>query len=365
MYSRQGDSNEPEEGVMYEDGFTSADDDDDYLAWQGDTAFYPRQVSALAVPTASPSPSTTSFKPFPFTLLPREIQLDIWYLAVYAYPTRVIELRNTQYRGSPLPPFHPYGTAVVRVKPESPAADTTPHRVPPLLHVCANARRVALQRWDLVFGRVPDPGTGKVFFDLENDVLFFGAWFDSVNHFISSSCPSAAIRARLRSVAFYPPSLEPKDYRGRPKLEIGVENFGPSPAAVAAGIRRNFPGLQTVYFLWGRRGNLPEEWANLRRHPGEIDSAWNLPWKGFCEDPQATEVRLFPETAIGGESGRRMAQYQDSWIPVFKREWEDGAGALQGDGIMQTHVPPRMVNVAYEYYRPEEVVYIENECINL
>ncbi|PMD40383.1 hypothetical protein L207DRAFT_511878 [Hyaloscypha variabilis F] len=79
---------------------------------------------------------------------------------------------------------------------------TSSCRIPPLLHTCSRSRQLALQRWKLCFPSLDENGQedAKVFFDYEQDTLFFTQEFVDICQF--AMIVSREERMRIRSVAF-------------------------------------------------------------------------------------------------------------------------------------------------------------------
>ncbi|KAH8807176.1 hypothetical protein F5884DRAFT_338950 [Xylogone sp. PMI_703] len=282
-----------------------------------------------------------------FPLLPSKVQSAIWSMAVYDYPSRIIELRNSRYGGTPKLPRNPYGTKLKQIKSGSEAADTSRIRIPPLLHACRDARRIARARWTLVFGQIPrspESYTGKVFFDLVSDVLFFGAWTGCMYHFVTYSCPDLAVREQIKTIAFCPSAEETRADRPL-DLEWII-----TPKGVAARLHRDFPGLQIVYFVWDRQLNQREIAAAETNHrlsvhyPFTQSAHLSTSINRFSEDPEATEIRFFPpgDPLYHEAFYTRYAANKEAWVAAFQGAWE-------------SDIAPTVIDVDYAYYRPEEV----------
>jgi hypothetical protein len=113
------------------------------------------------------APST--FTSFP--RLPPEVQNMIWQIAIDSVRPRVVEVKEN-IELAPRSCRSKYGGKRQFIS-------TCP--IPGVLHACRASRSLALRRWRLCFAaRYQEP---KIFFDLEEDFLYFGRDFDNIRNF--------------------------------------------------------------------------------------------------------------------------------------------------------------------------------------
>lgn len=195
--------------------------------------------------------ATVSFK---FNGLPLEIQDAIWEIAIDSVEPRVVEICNNLTKTLPGGGF----TASRELGSHIP--------VPGVLQACHRSRQMALEtkRWTLSFGNM-NGSPGRIFFDFNADILYFGMNFFNVMDFLDDC--NEADRLALRKIAFH--------------LDEQYENGYFSCGEVLANrLHNHFPDVEEVIFA---NENVDFDW-NLY-HTGELQQE-------DLDDPKRTIIKF-------------------------------------------------------------------------
>jgi hypothetical protein len=148
-----------------------------------------------------------------FARLPGEVQDIIWQSAINSVGQRIVDIIGYSPRKSVR-----YAPHTVYYGSHCP--------IPSLLHACRRSRHLALKRWKLCFAVEGHPA--RIFFDLSDDILYFGECIYSLTHF--QAHVNAADREALHKVAL--------------DMEYSMEDEG-----IAEQVHQGMPALSDVMFV--------------------------------------------------------------------------------------------------------------------
>ncbi|KAE9373090.1 hypothetical protein N431DRAFT_225255 [Stipitochalara longipes BDJ] len=257
-------------------------------------------LAALSLTPSTRNKSASNSKPY----LPSELLDQIWQATIQCTGPRIVDLRSE----SKMDGF------------------TSSCRIPPLLHTCSRSRQLALQRWKLCFPSLDESGheDAKVFFDYEQDTLFFTQEFADICHF--ADVVSREERMKIRSVAV--------------DLKVAASVFGPTFGGVKFGQSAIYDfdaGIRLAFVLregreneqaWARGGKMISFFPAREPREGQVQTVTESEMKFLAQYDAArssSRGREVPRTGFVGirivEEGSEAWDFEDKEGEAGEEKW--------------------------------------------